>query len=221
MIPGSSAITSSNLISASSYSLFEEAPSAILILLKRIILSLGSPRFSLWLSLSPGVPAPVVKLGPGRLDELVPRGSQALELAPAIVVAGIKTLAVGFRIPFRVPSPDQRKQALPLDCSGHRQTQQLTESRHKVDVLHLGSDRFSPELGRGNPDDHGNGDRGIIDEESMRALMMLTQALSVVSHAHDHRLLQLAFFPQSLQDPADQVIRIGDLTVVEPVALAP
>src|SRR4030042_462233 len=54
----------------------------------------------------------------------------------------------------------------------------------------------------------------------MRALMVLAKTLSMVSDDDDHRFLQQAFFPEALQNPADQVIRIGDLSVVEAVFLS-
>jgi hypothetical protein len=54
----------------------------------------------------------------------------------------------------------------------------------------------------------------------MGALLVLAQALPVVSDDDHDRLLKAAFSAEILQDPADQGIRIGDLAVVEAVFLS-
>ncbi len=167
--------------------------------------------------LFPGIQAQVIELRSRSLDELVPRGSQALQLAPAVMIAWIVALAVSLSNAVLFLPGDQRNQALPLDRTGHRNAQELAESGHEVDVFHLGGDLLPPELGRRDPDDQGDGDRGIIDEEAVGTLMVFTQALSMVADDDHDCSLQHSLVFECLQDSADQGIRIGDLSVVKAV----
>ena len=93
----------------------------------------------------------------------------------------------------------------------------IENRRHEIDELHDGLDPSSRALARRLLDDERDVDRVVVDEEPVLLLAVIAESFAVVRHENHGRLVVELMGLQIVQQPADDLVRVGDLAVVGPV----
>ena len=108
----------------------------------------------------------------------------------------------------------------PETVFGERNAQQIEHSRHQVDRPDRIADAPSFQLVERRPDDEGHMGGRLVDEEPVRGLAVIVEALAVIAHHRDDRPVE-----QALRAPESSItraeLRIGerDLALVQPAGI--
>ncbi len=152
-----------------------------------------------------------VELRVGGFDQLPGRGPPAVQGRPA----ELEPRELGFEIDGGVRRWRERRcaQRASLHRLRHGSARQVQQRRGHVDPAR--HRRGHPPSG--NPragHDPGDAEGGVVDEDAVRLLTVLAQALAVVRGHEQHRAPDQALFFQSAEQPAQLPVHEGDLAVV-------
>jgi hypothetical protein len=156
----------------------------------------------------------VVELRARGVDGLVAARPQRLDVAPPVVVERVHGLGVALEPQFRPVAGHERQEGRAGHLAGHRHAQQGEHRRHKVDDADGVGDRAPAQALERRPNHEGDAGRGLVDEEPVRVLTVIAEALAVVAQDRDHRAVQQIPLPEERDDPADLGVGEGDFAAV-------
>jgi hypothetical protein len=164
----------------------------------------------------PGILNQVIKLGRRGQDIFPGAVYDTPQFRPAVILPGIICFNIGGEVgPF--PPPDIGQKRRPPDPRRDGHPQDVQDGRHDVDEA---DPRGHDESGRERlpaAGDQRHLQRSVIKEKPVIDLLLFPQGLPVVPGDDDERPVQKAFILQLFEEPAEDMIDIGDLAVIFPV----
>ena len=161
-----------------------------------------------------GIGTEVIELGTRRSDPLPSVVSHAEERGHSEALLGEACLGVLRDVRRRHAPLKGRQQVEALRRLAAGKPEDGEDRRHDVDVPHGPVVRGARgEGGRQTPDQR-HVDRRIVDEDPVRRLPVLPEALAVVGGEDDERVVEQPVLPQPVDDPPHAAIGLGDLRVV-------
>ena len=101
-----------------------------------------------------------------------------------------------------------------MQLAGHRRLREIQQRRHQIDVLHQVGDAASAARVALLLDDERDVDRFVVHEQPMLLFAVIAEAFAVIRQQHDGRsVVELVRF-QIANQPADDLVAVGDLAVV-------
>ena len=161
------------------------------------------PRF-------PRIDLVVVELAARRANELVAPVAHGRELAPPVVVAGIEALAVGEEL--QPLAGERRRKILTLHLGVGGDADQRENRRHDIDNAYLVVDDSRRHARSGH--DQRNVRRRLIDEESVRLFLVLSERLTVIADDDDEGVVEAAISLERAEETSELDIGVCDLGVV-------
>ena len=157
----------------------------------------------------------IVKLGVGRVDELVVAVDDHAQRCPVHVEPRQVRLRIGDWRRRLATALYQRQQAARVRRLQGRGARQLEEGGRQVDRANRLLDHARGKPSR-PPQDQGDADRGLVQEHRVRLLAVVSQALAMVRGHGDQGAVANAQLLELVQDEGDHRIVEGDLAVVRP-----
>jgi len=160
------------------------------------------------------VPVDVVELRAWRVDHLVPSGAKRAEVAPAVMVQRVHRLRVRVEVQLPGGAGHQRHEARAGHGLRRGHTQQVEHGGHDVHRPHgVG---HPARLGKAErrAEDEGHVRHAVVDEKAVRGLAVVAQALAVIAHHDDDRLLVEPASAQQVEHAPDLAVGKRHLTVV-------
>ena len=121
------------------------------------------------------------------VDQLEARRAQGVQGRPAELALGIQRLRVRGRVAHLAPL-DRGTQRAAFDRRRHGQPRVVEQRRQHVDAAGDGGGHAAGGHSRSGHDPR-HPQRGVVDEEAVRSLAVLAQALAVIGGGQDDRPL--------------------------------
>ena len=162
----------------------------------------------------------VVELGPRRRDVFVAAGRERAEIAPAEMEARVDRLGVRSEAELALRARHERHDARPLETIRRLDPDELQRGRQDVDAADGVRDAASGHRIVRRPNHQRHVHRRLIDEEAVRPLAVLAEALAVIAHHDDDRVAREIMIVEIREQTADLRVDERDLADVRPAGVA-
>ena len=138
------------------------------------------------------------------------------------MVPGVERFGIDALLRHRCPAPaEQWPQRSAAQAVWPRCADEVENGRCQVDVLHrLGHATPSSKVPR-QLDDERHQDRFVVQKDAVLLLTVISKPLTVIREQDDGRVIIHAMGSQRLQQPANDLIRVGDLPIIGSVLGVP
>ncbi len=113
----------------------------------------------------------------------------AVERAPAVLEVDRHRLRVGVLRALAIGLEHQRHQGLAVERLRRLDAHQVEHRRQDIDGPHLGGHPDALEVGARHADDQRHPHGGVVDVVAVLVLAVVAEALAVVAHHHDDRVV--------------------------------